>query len=104
MSADYGKPVAILKADGGATNNHFLMQFQSDISNIPVLLPQITEITALGAAYVAGLQCGYWNNLVEIEKNWEIKCRFVPNMDKGERTKSLQNWHLAISTTRTFKI
>jgi len=102
MSADFGKPVEILKADGGATANSFLMQFQADISGIPVLLPEIGEITALGVAYMAGLYCGYWDNLQDIEKNWQIKCRFEPDMKEKERKKRLAHWHAAVSVTRQF--
>lgn len=102
MSADFGKPVEILKADGGATANSFLMQFQADISGIPVLLPEIGEITALGVAYMAGLYCGYWDNLQDIEKNWQIKCRFEPDMKEKEKNKRLDHWHAAVSATRQF--
>jgi glycerol kinase len=103
MGSDCGEPVKILKADGGATANAFLMQFQADISAIPVLLPEVSEITALGAAYMAGLQCGYWSGLVDIEKNWHVKSRFEPNMDEKERQKRLNLWHRAVSATREYK-
>lgn len=103
MGADCGKPVEILKADGGATANAFLMQYQADISGIPVLLPEIAEITALGAAYMAGLKCGFWNGLVDIEKNWQMKCRFEPNMCEKDRQKRLALWHKAVKATREYK-
>lgn len=103
MGADCGKPVEILKADGGATANAFLMQFQADISGIPVLLPEIAEITALGAAYMAGLRCGFWSGLVDIEKNWQMKCRFEPNMSDKDRQKRLALWHKAVKATREYK-
>lgn len=102
MQADCGKPVEILKADGGATANNFLMQFQADISDIPVLLPGITEITALGAAYLAGLYTGFWANLYDIEKNWQMKCKYIPSMDDQERKNLLDRWHSAVSVTREF--
>ena len=79
------------------------MQYQADISGIPVLLPQISEITALGVAYMAGLHCGFWTDLQEIEKNWQMKCRFEPNMKDKERKNRLAQWHNAVKATREFK-
>ncbi len=104
MSADFGNPVELIKADGGATANSFLMQFQSDISGIPVLLPHISEITALGAAYVAGLQCGFWENMEEIEQKWIVKQRFEPQMNVKERKKRMEHWHKAVSATREYTV
>ncbi len=104
MRADYGQDIGIIKADGGATANGFLMQFQADISGIPVLLPEISEITALGAAYLAGLQSGFWTDLNDIEKNWQIRCRFEPDMKDKVRSKRLDAWHMAVSATREFKV
>jgi len=103
MSDDWGKKIEILKADGGATANSFLMQFQADISGIPVLLPEISEITALGVAYMAGLHCGFWRDFHEIEKNWLMKCQFEPNMGEKERKKRLELWHKAVIATREYK-
>lgn len=102
MSADCEHPVLVLKADGGATTNSFLMQFQSDISGIPVELPETAETTALGVAYLAGLYCGYWENLDEIEKNWKVLSRFEPSMPEKERIKRLDLWHKAVSATREY--
>jgi glycerol kinase len=102
MQADCNEPIAVLKADGGATANSLLMQLQADISNIPVLLPGITEITALGAAYLSGLYTGFWENLSDIEKNWQMKCRFVPSIRDKERKQKLDRWHKAVSVTREF--
>jgi glycerol kinase len=102
MSADCEHPVHVLKADGGATTNSFLMQFQSDISGIPVELPENAETTALGVAYLAGLYCGYWDNLDEIEKNWKVRSRFEPSMPEKERIKRLDLWHKAVSATREY--
>ena len=104
MRADYGQDIEIIKADGGATANGFLMQFQADISGIPVLLPEISEITALGAAYLAGLHSGFWSDINDIEKNWQIRCRFEPGMRDKERNKRLDAWHSAVSATREFKV
>jgi glycerol kinase len=102
MSADCNHPVLVLKADGGATSNSFLMQFQADISGIPVELPESAETTALGVAYLAGLYCGYWSNQEEIEKNWMVRCRFEPTMSETERGKRLLLWHKAVAATREY--
>jgi glycerol kinase len=103
MACDCGGAVKLLKADGGATANSFLMQFQADISGIPVLLPQNAEITAMGAAYLAGLQCGYWSSMEEIEKIWQIRCRYEPEMNERERIKRIDLWKTAVKATREFK-
>jgi len=103
MRADFEEPIKVLKVDGGATANQFLMQFQADISSIPVLMPEISEITALGVAYFAGLYCGFWNSTEEIEKNWKIKHRYEPVMSKIERGKKLCHWHKAVKATREYK-
>jgi glycerol kinase len=103
MRGDYGFQIQILKADGGATENNFLMQFQSDISGIPVLLPEITEITALGVAYMAGLFSGYWENLQEIESNWQLRSQFLPGMNEKERKQKMGLWHKAVVSTRKYK-
>jgi glycerol kinase len=103
MSADFGQAISVLKADGGATTNDFLVQFQADISGIPVLLPEIAEITALGAAYLAGLFCGYWENYQDIEKNWKLHHEFTPCMSEKERKKRLEHWHTAVKATREYK-
>ncbi|HNQ96460.1 MAG TPA: FGGY-family carbohydrate kinase, partial [Treponemataceae bacterium] len=104
MRADYGKPIEVIKADGGATANRFLMQAQADISGIPVILPKNTEITALGAAYLAGLRAGYWNNLGEIEKIWQTSASFEPKNEARTRERRLELWHKAVSATREFKV
>ena len=73
MEADAGIPIAELRVDGGATHNNLLMQFQSDILHTKVIRPTITETTALGAAYLAGLAVGYWNSLEDISAQWQIE-------------------------------
>lgn len=103
MGADYGTAVSSIMADGGATANGFLMQFQADISGLPVLLPEIAEITALGAAYMAGLRCGFWGDIGEIENNRRTKCRFDPEMGETDRLKRLEQWHRAVKATREYK-
>ncbi len=102
MVADYGRYIEILKADGGAVTNEFLMQFQADISGIPVSIPEVTEITALGAAYMAGLKVGVWKNLRDIEQNWKMKKEFTPAMQDDERASRLAGWHKAVQATRGY--
>ena len=78
MQRDSGLPVANLKVDGGASRNDLLMQFQSDILNTEVLRPKVTETTALGAAYLAGLAVGYWKDIDEIRSQWQVEKAFEP--------------------------
>ena len=103
MGTDFGKPIESIKADGGATANSFLMQFQADISGRPVLLPEIAESTALGAAYMAGLSCGYWGGVDEIENNWRLKRRFESDMNEKDRLNRLALWHKAVQAAREYK-
>ena len=78
MEQDAGIPLAELRVDGGAAANSFLLQFQSDITGVPVLRPSTLETTALGAAYLAGLAVGYWADLSEIRRNWQVSAAFSP--------------------------
>jgi glycerol kinase len=80
MQADTGIPVAELRVDGGAARNDLLMQFQSDLIGVPVVRPRITETTALGVAYLAGLAVGYWKSADEIATQWRVERRFEPIM------------------------
>lgn len=103
LQEDSGKRISSLKVDGGGSTNSFLMQFQADILGIPVIQPVHEETTALGAAYLAGLYCGYWNNKEDIIKNWKIKHTFSPKMDIYKCRKLIARWNKAVVTTRTFK-
>ena len=96
MEADTGLPLSSLKADGGASRDHFLMQFQADILNKPVRRPAIRETTGLGAAYLAGLAVGVWKDLLEIEELWKCDTVFTPNMDPAEAEHLLKGWHRAV--------
>ena len=89
---DSGKEINELKVDGGATANSYLMQYQADILKIPILLPEITESTALGAAYLAGLTVNLYKSVDEIAKNNKIIKRFMPEMDDSVRNKELKIW------------
>lgn len=96
MEADAGISIAELRVDGGATVNNQLMQFQSDILNTTVMRPKVTETTALGAAYLAGLAVGFWKNLQEIQEQWQADRTFSPAMNEGNRHTLVAGWHRAI--------
>jgi glycerol kinase len=96
MEADSGIVLRELRVDGGATANNLLMQFQSDILSVPVVRPTVTETTALGAAYLAGLGTGYWSSLEDIRKQWAEDRRFTPAMDKAKTQPLLEGWQRAV--------
>ncbi|PJJ43888.1 glycerol kinase [Glutamicibacter mysorens] len=100
VNADAEVPLTELKVDGGMVANEALMQFQADILGVPVVRPQVTETTALGAAYAAGLAVGFWKDLGELEQNWAEDKRWEPTMDEESRERSLRLWKKAV--TRTF--
>ncbi|MDO8494274.1 MAG: glycerol kinase GlpK [Deltaproteobacteria bacterium] len=83
MTKDLGKPLTILKVDGGAAANNLLMQFQSELLQVPISRSAILETTALGAAFLAGLAVGVWKDLKDIRKSWKEEQRFTPSMSKG---------------------
>jgi glycerol kinase len=96
MVADSGVQLSELRVDGGMVANNFLMQFQADILGVPVERPVVAETTALGAAYLAGLAVGYWQDQDEIARNWALDRRFVPKMDDATRAKLYQRWKKAV--------
>lgn len=98
--ADTGIPLNELKADGGASANGFLMQFQADILGIPVRRPMIRETTALGAAYLAGLATGVWKDLDDIKNQWTLDKVYQPQMDQSERGRLLAGWEKALSRSK----
>ncbi len=100
MEKDSGIKTEALKVDGGMVVNNTLMQFQSDVLNVPVIRPQVAETTALGAAYAAGLATGFWKNLDDLRKNWQIDKTWEPKMDAAERDRNYAFWKKAV--TRTF--
>lgn len=97
MQEDSGIQLQSLKVDGGAVANNFLMQFQSDILGVPVDRPVVTETTALGAAYLAGLAVGYWSDKDEIAKKWNVDKTFAPDMPEEDRTSKYAGWKKAVS-------
>ena len=100
MEADTGITLSQLKADGGASRDQFLMQFQSDVLNRSVCRPVIRETTALGAAYLAGLGVGLWQNRDEIKTLWQRDMVFTPAMEDTKRQELLDKWHKAVSRSR----
>jgi len=99
MEADAGIDIKELRVDGGATVNNALMQFQCDILHCKVVRPRITETTALGAAYLAGLAVGYWKNIEEIQKHWQIDKTFSPKMETGKANELLGGWQRAVKAS-----
>jgi len=96
MQLDSGEPMNLLLADGGATHNHFLMQFQADILNVPVVCSQVSDLSALGAAYLAGLSTGLWHSLDEISSLDRPHDRFEPCMPASQRDTLLNGWQDAV--------
>lgn len=101
MQKDASKPLKVLRVDGGATANGFLMQFQADMLQLPVERPAVTETTALGAAYLAGLAVGYWSSLEDIQRNWQLDTRFEASLDAESASRLYAGWQHAIQQTRT---
>ena len=99
MEADSGIQIKELRVDGGATVNSALMQFQSDILNCKVVRPKITETTALGAAYLAGLAVGFWKNVEEIQQQWQIDQSFAPSMETDKRNQLVNGWQRAVKAS-----
>jgi glycerol kinase len=102
MEADAGLPIKEVRVDGGATVNNQLMQFQSDILNTNVIRPMITETTALGAAYLAGLAIGFWSGIDELQQYWEKDRAFSPTMTEEKRKDLQKNWKKAIRAAQAW--
>ncbi|WP_150538497.1 glycerol kinase GlpK [Actinobacillus vicugnae] len=96
MQSDSGKHLATLRVDGGAVANNFLMQFQADILNANVERPVVREVTALGAAYLAGLAVGFWKDLQELRGKASIERTFIPDADEAKRTRRYAGWRKAV--------
>ena len=99
MNKDSGVELSRLKVDGGMVANEMLMQFQSDILNVPVIRPKVSETTALGAAYAAGLAVGFWSGLDELRQNWAEDKTWQPDMESAERGKYYREWKKAVDRT-----
>jgi glycerol kinase len=96
MAADAGALLAALRVDGGAAASDLLLQLQADLLGVPVERPVVAETTALGAAYLAGLAIGYWQDLAEIKANWALDRRFEPDMPAERRERLLRGWRRAV--------
>ena len=99
MEKDTGLKIRSLKVDGGASANNFLMQFQADILSTDVVRPRCVETTAMGAAYLAGLAAGYWQNQEELKDNWIKDKVFAPAMEEQRRQDLLYGWKRAVAAT-----
>ena len=99
MQKDSGVELKALKVDGGMVINELLMQFQADILNVPVVLPQVAETTALGAAYAAGLATGFWTNLDDLRTNWQIAKTWQPKMTEDTRNDLVNGWKKGVERT-----
>jgi glycerol kinase len=100
MGLDAGKPVEVLRADGGAAVNDALLAFQADILGVPVERPVVTETTALGGAFLAGLATGVWTSTEELAATWRLGRRFEPRMSASERARLLERWRRAVERSR----
>ncbi len=96
MQADSGIKLEALRVDGGAVANNFLMQFQADVLDTQVLRPKVTEVTALGAAYLAGMAVGFWDSLDELQNKAELDRTFVPHHDEEKRNRRYRGWKRAV--------
>ncbi len=103
MKQDAGSPIEELRVDGGACVNDLLMQFQADIMQVPVIRPKVIETTALGAAFLAGLAVGFWNDVDEIQKVWQTDKVFQPAMSVDEVTTRRGRWTKALDRSREWE-
>jgi glycerol kinase len=104
MERDAGIRLKELRVDGGASANDFLMQFQSDVLGVPVIRPAVTETTALGAAYLAGLQVGFWSDVETVAHHWRAERQFTPTIAPQRREALLARWRLAVARSREWSI
>jgi glycerol kinase len=102
MEADSGIHIDELRVDGGACANNLLMQFQADILGVDAVRPQISETTALGAAYLAGLATGYWKDIDELQSQWKLEHRFSPSMPGDQAKACLDGWQRAIRAAKAW--
>lgn len=100
MQKDSRLPVSELRVDGGASRNNLLMQIQADVLGVPVVRPRVTETTALGAAYLAGLAVGYWDSIEQISRQWKAERAFKPSTTADERGNRLERWKQAVARSR----
>jgi len=102
MEKDSGVTLKALKVDGGMVYNELLMQFQADILGVPVIRPVVSETTALGAAYAAGLAVGFWNDLEDLRQNWQVAKTWEPQMEDARRAKLYKGWLKAVQRSMSW--
>jgi glycerol kinase len=102
MQNDSGIDIRELRVDGGATVNNQLMQIQSDLLQVNVVRPKITEITALGAAYLAGLAVNYWSDIKDLKQQWQIDHTFSPRIEAEETHSLIKGWHRAVNASKAW--
>ena len=100
MEKDSGITLKELRCDGGASLDHVLMQFQSDILGVPVEVPRIVETTAVGSAYLAGLATGFWESREELAEKWQLENRYEPGIDEARRERLFRRWHEAVERAK----
>ncbi len=100
MTLDAGDKIGALRVDGGAAVNDALLQFQADVLRVPVERPRVTETTALGAAFLAGLATGFWSSTDELAATWQLDRRFEPRMEQADRDRLVQRWRHAVERAR----
>ena len=103
VRSSYASEIPVVRADGGGSANQFLMQFQSDMLGIPVEVPEVTETTALGAAYLAGLAVGFWDSQPELSAQWRLGARYEPQMSRDEADKLYAGWQRAMDRSRDWE-
>ena len=100
MRADAGIPLTELRVDGGASRNDLLMQIQADLLGVPVVRPKVSETTALGAAYLAGLATGFWASTAETATQWQVDQRYEPKMNRDESNALQRQWQRAVERSK----
>jgi glycerol kinase len=103
MQQDSGVQARELRVDGGAAANNLLMQAQADLLGVPVVRPVVTETTALGAAYLAGLATGYWSSPDDVKTNWQVERTFEPKMSRDEAAHRRRRWSEALSRAKDWE-
>ncbi len=101
MEADSGTTIQELRVDGGATSNNLLMQIQADVLQANVVRPEVTETTAIGAAYLAGLAVKYWDSIEDIQQQWKINRKFEPTQNDF-RIDNIKGWHKAVAACKAW--
>jgi glycerol kinase len=103
MHADAGIRLAELRVDGGAARNDLMMQFQADLLSVPVVRPSVTETTAIGAAYLAGLAVGFWKTPQEVSAQWQVERRFEPQMPVSQASNLRERWKTALERAKRWE-